>query len=149
MAALTREGGRVRTCQIGPLQGEEAFFHRLERPFAGGFSLLGRPPNPGGSSGGGFLDVGALTSEGILRYGALQKATALVPDDVALEATGASPTAVPGEQEYTLVVKLWEKGCAGVTPRQCEAEIPVDAFRIRRALGHWVEEGALRPRAGQ
>jgi tRNA A-37 threonylcarbamoyl transferase component Bud32 len=149
MAALTLEGGRVRTCQIGPLQGEEAFFQLLERPFAGAFSLLGRPPNPGAAPGGVFLDVGALTSEGILRYGALQKASALVPDDVALEATGASPTAVPGEQDYALVVKLWEKGCAGVTPRQCEAEIPLDAFRIRRALGHWVEEGVLRPRGGQ
>jgi serine/threonine protein kinase len=149
MAAFTLEGGRVRTCQIGPLQGEEAFFQLLERPFAGAFSLIGRPPNPGASSGGGFLDLGALTSEGILRYGALQKASALVPDDIALEATGASPTAVPSEPDYTLVVKLWEKACAGVTPRQCEAEIPVDAFRIRRALGHWVEEGALRPRAGQ
>ncbi|HXB55185.1 MAG TPA: protein kinase [Vicinamibacteria bacterium] len=149
MAALTLEGGRVRTCQIGPLQGEEAFFQLLERPFAGAFSLLGRPPNPGASSGAGFLDVGALTSQGILRYGSLQKASALVPDDVALEATGQSPTAVPSEPDYTLVVKLWEKACAGVTPRQCEAEIPVDSFRIRRALGHWVEEGALKPRAAQ
>jgi hypothetical protein len=149
MAAFTFEGGRVRTCQIGPLQGEEAFFQLLERPFAGAYSLLGRPPNPGGASGGGFLDLGRLTNEGILRYGALQKASAVVPDDIALEATGANPTAVPSEQDYTLVVKLWEKACAGVTPRQCEAEIPVDAFRIRRALGHWVEEGALRPRGGQ
>jgi serine/threonine protein kinase len=149
MAAFTLEGGRVRTCQIGSLQGEEAFFQLLERPFAGAFSLIGRPANPGASSGGRFLDLGALTSEGIRRYGALQKASAVVPDDSALEATGASPTAVPGEHDYTLVVKLWEKACAGGTPRQCEAEIPVDSFRIRRALGHWVEEGALRLRGGQ
>ncbi len=149
VAAFALEGGQARTCQTGPLQGEEAFFQLLERPFAGAFSLIGRPASPGASSGGGFLDLGALTSEGILRYGALQKASALVPDDIALEATGASPTAVPSEHDYNLVLELWEKACAGVTPRLCEAEIPVDSFRIRRALGHWVEEGALRPRAGQ
>jgi serine/threonine protein kinase len=146
-SALTLEGGRVRTCQIGGLQGGEAFLQLLERPFAGAFSLIGRPPNSGAA--GEFLDLDALTSEGIRRHIAFQKASALVPDDIVLEATGTSPTAVPSEEDYSVVVVLWEKACAGVTPRQCEADVPADSFRIRRALGHWVEEEALRPRADQ
>jgi hypothetical protein len=66
-----------------------------------------------------------------------------VPDDVPLAATGKSPSTVPQEPEYDLVVKLWERACAGKTPRECEAELPVDSHRIWNALAHWVEEGAL------
>jgi hypothetical protein len=83
------------------------------------------------------------------RYAELQRANALVPDDAALEATGSSPTAVPDEQDYDLVVILWQKACAGVTARQCEVDLPVDPYRIRRALAHWFEEGALRPRTAE
>ncbi|HKC11585.1 MAG TPA: DUF4388 domain-containing protein, partial [Vicinamibacteria bacterium] len=146
-ATLGLEGGRVRNCQVGGLQSEEAFFQLLERPFAGTYSLSGRSAE-GGSSPPGFLDLASVTAEGIRRYGGLQAARALVPDDALLEATGASPTTVPHEPDYALVVNLWEKACAGVTPRQCEAAIAADSFRIRRALAHWVEEGALRLRVG-
>jgi hypothetical protein len=146
-ATLGLEGGRVRSCQVGRLQGEEAFFQLLERPLAGTFSLSGRSPE-GESSPSGFLDLASATAEGIRRYGGLQTASTLVPDDVSLEATGASPTTVPREPDYSLVVTLWEKACAGVTPRQCEAEVAADSFRIRWALAHWVEEGALRLRVG-
>jgi hypothetical protein len=146
-ATLGLEGGRVRSCQAGRLQSEEAFFQLLEKPFAGTYSLSGRS-SEGESSPSGFLDLASVTAEGIRRYGGLQAARALVPDDASLEATGASPTTVPREPDYALVVTLWEKACAGVTPRQCEAEIPADSFRIRRALAHWVEEGALRLRVG-
>ena len=41
------------------------------------------------------------------------------------------------------MVKLWEKACAGKSPRECEAELPVDSHRIWNALWHWVEEGEL------
>ena len=59
-------------------------------------------------------------------------------------ATGSSPSPVPDEPDYNLVVALWEKACAGVPPRQMEADQDVDAFRIRRPLAHWLEEKALR-----
>jgi hypothetical protein len=148
MAALTLEGGGVRTCQTGRLQGEEAFLQLLERPFPCSFSLIGRP-GPAGPPAAEFLDLPRLIQEGMKRYDAFQKTRAQVPDDFPLEATGASPSTVPGEGDYSLVVSLWEKACAGVTPSQCEAEIPVDSFRIRNVLAHWVEEGSLRPRAAQ
>jgi hypothetical protein len=67
-----------------------------------------------------------------------------VPDDAPLAATGKSPSTVPNEPDYDLVVKLWEKACAGQSPRQCAADLPVDSYRIWNALAHWVEEGALR-----
>ena len=38
---------------------------------------------------------------------------------------------------------LWQKACAKVTVAQMEAELTVDAYRIRHALAHWMQEGAL------
>jgi hypothetical protein len=148
LAALTLSGGRLLACEAGPLRGPEAVYALLERPRPAAFSFEARaveapaaeePP----------LDVPALTAEGMRRYAELQRANALVPDDAPLEATGASPTAVPDEQDYDLVVILWQKACAGVTARQCEADLPVDPYRIRRALAHWFEEGALRQRSAE
>jgi hypothetical protein len=147
VATMRLEGGRLRACETGRLQGEEAFFQLLERPFHGRYSFQAGAVDA--SPGQAILDVASLTGEGIRRYGSLQRASALVPDDISLETTGASPTAVPDEQDYALVVTLWERACAGTTPRECEAELAVDAFRIRRALAHWLEESALRPRSPQ
>jgi hypothetical protein len=149
VASVTLEGGRVRACQNGRLQGAEALLQLLERPFPSSFSLIGRSRNGGAPPPGGYLELGELLAEGMHRYGDFQEQRALVPDDCPLEATGASPSAVPDEQDYSLVVTLWEKACAGMTPEQCEAEIPLDSFRIRRAFAHWVEEGSLRPRPDQ
>jgi len=89
-------------------------------------------------------EVPALILEAVRRSGDLQRASALVPDDATLAATGRSPSPVPDEPDYNLVVALWEKACAGVPPRQMEADLDVDSFRIRRPLAHWLEEEALR-----
>ena len=97
--------------------------------------FLGEPPDP--------EPVMHLVLEGVQRHDHLQRGRTLVPDDAALAATGRSPSTVPNEPDYDLVVKLWEKACAGQTPGQCAAELPFDAFRIWNALAHWVEEGAL------
>jgi hypothetical protein len=51
---------------------------------------------------------------------------------------------VPGENDHALVASIWDKANAGVSPQHIEAELPADAFRIRRVLAHWVEDGALR-----
>ncbi len=51
---------------------------------------------------------------------------------------------MPGETDHALVQQIWEKAGAGIPPRRLEAELPADAFRIRRVLARWVEDGALR-----
>jgi hypothetical protein len=38
---------------------------------------------------------------------------------------------------------LWSRVSRGATPLECETEIRCDAYRIRRLLAHWVEQGAL------
>ena len=74
----------------------------------------------------------------------LQRTSAVVPEELPLEATGAAPGTVVDEPDYDLIVALWEKACARVSVRQIEAELAADAFRIHRPLAQWLEEGALR-----
>ena len=80
------------------------------------------------------------------RHDQLQRALALVPEDASLEATGKSPSSVPDEEDYDLVVTLWQKVCDGAAPRDVEEALAVDSYRVFHCLAHWVEEGALRLR---
>jgi hypothetical protein len=139
-ASLAFDGGRIRSCRYGRLLGEGAVYQLVERPFAGTYAFQGGPP----ASGPVLSDVTSLIVEAVRRSGELQRASALVPEDATLQATGHSPSPVPDESDYNLVVALWEKACAGVAPRQMEADLEVDSFRIRRPLAHWLEGGALR-----
>jgi serine/threonine protein kinase len=134
--------GAIVLARNGHLEGGDAVFQLLERPFAGTFVFEGGAPAAAG--GVPLPEVTSLVGEGVRRSGELPRATALVPDDASLEATGTSPRSIVGETDYPFVVSLWEKACAGLSPRRLEAELPADAFRIRRALAQWVEEGALR-----
>jgi tRNA A-37 threonylcarbamoyl transferase component Bud32 len=140
-ASLAFDGGRIRRCRHGRLEGEGAMYQLVERPFAGTYVFQGGAPVVGGPP---MPDVTSLILEGVRRSGELQRANALVPEDATLQATGQSPSPVPDESDYNLVVALWEKACAGIPPRQMEADLEVDSFRIRRPLAHWLEEGALR-----
>jgi hypothetical protein len=140
-ASLTFDGGRIRSCRYGRLLGEGAVYQLVERPFAGTYAFQGGPP---AASGPVLSDVTSLIVEAVRRSGELQRASALVPEGATLEATGRSPSPVPDESDYNLVVALWEKACAGVAPRQMEIDLEVDSFRVRRPLAHWLEGGALR-----
>jgi hypothetical protein len=140
-ASLAFDGGRIRSCRFGRLTGEGAVYQLVERPFAGTYGFHGGPP---AASGPVLADVTSLIVEAVRRAGELQRASALVPEDATLQATGHSPSPVPDESDYNLVVVLWEKACAGVAPRQMEADLEVDSFRIRRPLAHWLEGGSLR-----
>ena len=85
--------------------------------------------------------------EGVRRSRQLAATSALVPEDLPLEATGEAPGTVADEADYDLIVALWQKATSRVTPRQLEAELAVDAFRIMRPLAQWLEQGALRTSA--
>ena len=66
-----------------------------------------------------------------------------MPDDLVLKATNVKPTPLPGEKDGILVNDLWTRVSRSATPRQCEAEIKADSYRIRRLLAHWMVSGAL------
>ena len=89
-------------------------------------------------------DLPSLVKEGVRRARELQRTSAVVPEELPLEATGAAPGTVVDEPDYDLIVALWEKACARVSVRQMEAELAADAFRVHRPLAQWLEEGALR-----
>jgi Domain of unknown function (DUF4388) len=141
VATLNLDRGQLRGGRLGHLSGREALYQIIEKPFHGTFAFVSRS-----DFGAEIADPEPLMSlilEGVRRHDHLQRGLALVPEEVPLAPSGKSPSTVPNEQDYDLVVKLWEKACAGVSPRRCEAELAVDSYRIWNALAHWVEEGAL------
>ncbi|HYN03341.1 MAG TPA: DUF4388 domain-containing protein, partial [Vicinamibacteria bacterium] len=144
IAALRLEEGVMYGARCGTRRGREAVYQLIERPFPATFAFVrgGRPEEPDAEK----LSVTHLLLEGVRRHDHLQRALALVPDDVPLEASGKSPSSVPDEVDYDLVVALWQKACEGTPPREIESGLPVDSYRVFRCLAHWVEEGALRPR---
>ena len=83
--------------------------------------------------------------EGVRRSRQVARDERAGPRGPPLEATGEAPGTVADEAEYDLiVVSLWQKATSRVTPRQMEAELGADAFRIMRPLAQWLEQGALR-----
>jgi hypothetical protein len=141
VATLNLDHGQLRGGRLGHLSGREALYQIIEKPFHGTFAFVSRT-----DMGAEPVDpepVMSLILEGVRRHDHLQRGLALVPEDLPLAASGKSPSTVPNEPDYDLVVKLWQKACAGANPRQCQAELAVDSYRIWNALAHWVEEGAL------
>ncbi len=133
--------GRAVSARWGHREGEVAVYQLFERPFAGGFAF-DAGALPAGKAA--LPELPELVREGVRRARELQRSSAVVPDDVPLEATGASPGTVVDESDYDLIVALWEKACGRVCVRQMETELTADAFRILRPLAQWLEEGALR-----
>jgi tRNA A-37 threonylcarbamoyl transferase component Bud32 len=140
-AMLAFDQGRLRAVRWAQREAVDAAYQLFERPFAGTFAFdSGRSV----AAAHALPNLDALIREGMRRAGELRHAGAVVPDDAALEATGSAPSTVPDEPDYDLVVALWQRACGGTSARQMESELTADAFRIRHALAHWLEEGALR-----
>jgi len=142
-SVLVLEGGKVRSAQTGALRGKEAFYQLCERPFPGTFALASQREGGTEKSSEPALDIVHLVLEGLRRHDELRQATALVPDDARLQGTGTVPTPAQDETNEALVESVWTAALAGTPPREIESQVPVDAYRVRRLLGHWVEEGAL------
>jgi hypothetical protein len=138
------EGGKVRGAAFETLRGTDAVHQLLERPAAATFGFARaaslRPedvnfdtPQP----------VMGLLLEGMRRYDELQRSAALIPDGARLRSTGSKPTRLPQEDDPKLLSAVWTKASQGATAAECEAVAATDAFRVRRLLVHWVEEGSL------
>jgi len=142
--SISLRGGRLGACRTGRLTGEEAYFQLLERPLPGSF-LFNRLPDAPADEKTPLKEILPLTMEGMRRYDEFQQAAALVPDDVVLKPTDVKPTPHPDERDGILVKDLWSRVSPSATPRQCEADVRADSYRIRRLLTHWVDQGALVP----
>jgi hypothetical protein len=144
-ATIELERGQVCLAQHSELSGSDAVYQLLERPVRGTFAFVGRAHEQEEEEEERALTpVTALLLEGLRRHDELRRAVALVPDEARLVATGRPPRAVPGEDDIDLITTLWEKALGGAAPRDCEGLLEVDAYRVRRCLARWVEEGALR-----
>jgi hypothetical protein len=142
-SVLALEGGRLRSCQTGALRGKDAFYQLCEKPFPGTFALAAHRDAGAEKAGEPALEIIPLVLEGLRRHDELRQAAALVGDEARLQGTGTVPTPLPDETNEALVETVWKMALAGTPPRECESEVPVDAYRVRRLLAHWVEEGAV------
>lgn len=142
-ATVILRQGKLKTCQAGKIFGDEAFFQLLERPLPGSFLLVRQPEGARETQVGALKDILPLTLEGLRRYDEFQLASAVVPDDMLLKPADVKPTAHKGEKDGILVKDLWTAMSPGATPRQAEAVVAADSYRIRRMLVHWVEQGSL------
>jgi hypothetical protein len=142
-ATLVLEKGRLRSGQHGNLRGAEAVYQLVQRPFPGQFAFVTPREPVADAQGGDTLELAPLLLEGLRRYDELKLARALVPDQAVLKPTGLAPSGLADEHNEALVESLWDAVVSGATPVRCERKFPVDAYRIRRLLAHWVEKGAL------
>ena len=120
-----------------------AFYQFFETPVAGPFAFDGSSPSQQGGGTAKSREVAPMLFEAMRRHDEFQQARALLPDDQSVGPTDQKPTPPPEEEDTAFLQALWSNVIAGTTPAQCEAMIDSDSFRIRRALSHWLEEGAI------
>jgi hypothetical protein len=144
LGTLSIRKGQMMEAQVGHLQGADAVYQLLERPVAATFQFASRPDAelPPGSG----TEILSLLFEGMRRYDEFQRAAALVPDEAPLASTGMAPTAHPEETDQAVVTAVWTRARGGAPALLCESQVPTDAYRIRRLLAHWVEQGSLKLR---
>jgi hypothetical protein len=148
VGTIALDGGKLRACTASHLRGDDALFQLFERPSPGSFAFVARrdPASSSDLHGRPPRELVPLFFEGMRRYDEFQQAAALVPDYACLKPTGTKPTRPADEGDQVLLQNVWKRASAGAAALQCEADLPVDSFRVRRLLAHWVEEGSLEPR---
>jgi hypothetical protein len=143
-ATIQLDSGMIRRAQVGHLHGDSAIYQMLERPILGRFVFVESENDSDiNMEKGEAKPIQPLLFEGIRRYDEFMRAVALAPDDARFNATEHKPTKAPDEPNMDLLKSVWYKAVEGSTPVECEAEFPVDAYRIRRLFEHWITEGAL------
>lgn len=134
--------GKFADAQAAHLRGAEAVYQLLERPVTGAFAFV---PNPAAKVKGELQDVLGLLFEGIRRHDEYRQLMLFVPDDLTLRPTATKPTADPEESDPSIVRDVWVKASSGARVADWEQQIAVDAYRVRRLVARWLEEGALQP----
>lgn len=134
--------GKLASCKTGAITGESAFYQLFEQPVPGTFEFTrgSKKSDLPESELKSFLP---LSLEGMRRYDELQQARALLPDNVRLTPKSNKPAPLPEEKDGILFRNLWNAVQNFATPLECESTIPVDSYRIRRLLVHWLQSGVL------
>ena len=68
-----------------------------------------------------------------------------MPDDLALKARTVKPTPDPEDDDPSVIREVWVKASTGARLMDWENQIPTDAYRVRRLVMRWLEEGSLQP----
>lgn len=136
--------GKFADAQAGHLRGTSALYQLLECPVAGTFAFVPHPPETA-KPRSEPLDVMPLLFEGIRRHDEYRQLLLFVPDDLMLHATGVKPTPDPEESDAAVIRDVWVKASSGTRVADYEPQIAADAYRIRRLVGRWIEEGSLQP----
>jgi len=136
--------GKFGDAQAGPLRGADAVYQLLERPIVGSFAFVPQPvfsvkvkvePQP----------VMPLLLEGIRRHDELKQISVVAADDLALKPTEVRPSPDSEENDPAVVREVWLKASSGGRVGEWEGQIGADAYRVRRLVARWLEEGALQP----
>jgi hypothetical protein len=136
--------GKFVDAQSQHLRGVDAIYQLLERPVAGVFAFVPQPAlNVKTKSEP--MDIMPLLFEGIRRHDELRQFVILVPDDLVLQSTPVKPTPDPDETDPSVIREVWVKASRGAPLSEWETQVGADAFRIRRLMMRWLEEGALQP----
>jgi hypothetical protein len=69
-----------------------------------------------------------------------------VPDNAYLKLTGARPAPFEHENDGAFIREVWTRVKDGATPREIEAAVAADDYRLRALLAHWMTQGALEVR---
>lgn len=141
-AKLVFVEGKFLNAQLGIVRGADALYQALERPVAGSFAFVPLPPEKVKSEIEPREIMGLLL-EGIRRNDELQRLLAVVPDQMSVTKTGVKPAPMAEETDAALVREVWMKAATGATIAECERELPIDTYRVRRLVAHWLEQGAL------
>ena len=134
--------GKYINGQTKHIRGVDALYEALERPSAGSFAFVPYPPErlktdiqP--------LDVIGLLLEGVRRHDELQRMLVIVPDATSYVKGTVRPVPHEEEQDAGLVREVWLKASSGNAVGEFERQLPIDGFRVRRLVAHWVEQGSL------
>jgi Domain of unknown function (DUF4388) len=143
-AKLVFVNGRFLNAQSGVLKGVDAVYQLLERPVSGAFAFV---PHPQEHVKSPLVptEVMPLLMEGIRRHDELNQACTVVPDEIMLKPTSVKPTPHDEESDASLIREVWVKASSGASVGAWESQMPADAFRVRRLIAHWMEQGALQP----
>jgi hypothetical protein len=143
-ATMRLDSGLIQSARSGQLLGEPAVYQMLERPITGRFVFVDSDDESAiNMDKGAPKQIQPLLFEGIRRYDEFMRAAALAPDDARFRATDRKPTKAPEEPNADLLKSVWYKAADGASPVECEAEFPVDSYRIRRLYEYWISEGSL------
>lgn len=141
-ASITLLKGRMKACRNGVLSSESAFFQLLEKPQPGTFQFI-RALEAAKGSEANLPELLPLMLEGLRRHDELQGLRALIPDEARIKAKAPKPIPLPGEKDGLFFRDVWMAVQSETKPVDLETGIVMDAYRIRRLLAHWLENGII------